>query len=594
YTSSAINQDDGGYTFIVAGTTTDFFRFSGTDSVSPTITQIYDRFKEVNATAFKVAFKINDTSRSDLILSLIQSSTNIANVTLTDGSIVTTKTLANSEYNNIDLNLSIEPLSNQRGIIEYELQIKDASNNQVSEHFRVILDNKNHYHSITSKITSSSYDSASSDTVNDNRYTLATYTDFSDTNNYKVVEYKRHEIVNNTIINEYQVKDINSLVTYTTPTVTVPNTLKFQTPTEYLELSSLFSQNNMDFTFSNVNSSSQEVYVKYLTEVLNIQTDFFSSNTTYNTMSEFITEAQKNEISYGLLRSYDKTKFITLGINNNELIEYNQDGTRVDISLPVGTYTTTVVNSTEVLILNPQLDGVPHADYPHNIAFVLESDKKIKLAEYYAVNDTYSYTLLNKVAKDELYSSLSPNPKITTQLNKGYTYVSLSESLCENTSDYTWCDQDNNLSTVFGSNAHIEIILKFGKNWQYWKNNLSLEQKAAYIIPNFGSINNKEGVLIRTNASTTIDIPFNEDETSINDYTNLFPEGWILMSNNKKQTVEEISTSLSTIGETLKYVLLLRNDTWYIYAPTNNNDISNTIPRLSEVQRFESFWVYFF
>ena len=125
----------------------------------------------------------------------------------------------------------------------------------------------------------------------------------------------------------------------------------------------------------------------------------------------------------------------------------------------------------------------------------------------------------------------------------------------------------------------------------YWDNDANAS--ARFIIPKYATLSPLDGVLVKTSAQTSIMVPFDEDSLIVNDYRNLFAEGWILVSNNKTQSVEEISTALLAQNKTLVYILLLRDDQWYIYAPTNDSQIDSNIPRLQNVQRYESYWVYF-
>jgi hypothetical protein len=144
---------------------------------------------------------------------------------------------------------------------------------------------------------------------------------------------------------------------------------------------------------------------------------------------------------------------------------------------------------------------------------------------------------------------------------------------------------------VFGTNSNVDKVFKFGREWMYWDNNLTANP--AYSMQKFSTINPLEGIMVKTSAATTVNLPFDEDSEAVNDYTNMFSIGWTLMSNNKAQTVGEISASLTAKGKVLVYILLLRNNAWQVYAPTNNSAVNASIPRLTNVNRYESYWVYF-
>ncbi|MEA2018563.1 MAG: hypothetical protein U9N59_08950 [Campylobacterota bacterium] len=297
-------------------------------------------------------------------------------------------------------------------------------------------------------------------------------------------------------------------------------------------------------------------------------------------------------ITYGLLRDINKTKLLVLdpseiSDSNGTLIELDQNGTQ--ISSNAGSWGKLTVDSYPTLILNPT-----NSSYRQETVFVLDGSN-IKFAQYQAAGEIYSHVLLNKDAKNELYHSLSPNPKIEAQLNNGYTYLSLPSSnlLCDEDVQliYTNCDKNNTLESVFGVNSNISLVLKYGRDWLYWNNDANANP--AYTISKYSTLNPLDGVLVKSSAQTSVLLPFDEDSLIVNDYRNLFLEGWILVSNNEVQTVAQVSSALQAQGKSLVYILLLRDDVWHIYAPTNDSAVDSAIPRLNTINRYESYWVYF-
>ncbi|WP_348653144.1 tandem-95 repeat protein, partial [uncultured Sulfurimonas sp.] len=263
------------------------------------------------------------------------------------------------------------------------------------------------------------------------------------------------------------------------------------------------------------------------------------------------------------------------------------------------THSTTVPDSSSKLKFDAPLDNVETSilfednDMPFVFTDVNSSSQKMyKKDEDGTIN---SYVLLNKEAKNEIYRSISANPKIEKLLNDGYTYLSLgsSKTLCDEDVQLNMssCDQNNTLESVFGVNSNIEAVMKFGREWMYW--NSDINSNPAYVMQKFSTLNPLEGILVKTTTGTTVLLPFDEDVEEFNDYSNLFPSGWILMSNTKTQSSVEIEASLTQKGKQLKYLLLLRDNTWQIYAPMNDAEVDSAITRVSEVKRYESYWVYF-
>ena len=217
--------------------------------------------------------------------------------------------------------------------------------------------------------------------------------------------------------------------------------------------------------------------------------------------------------------------------------------------------------------------------------------------EYVPTGTTYSYVLLNAEAKEEMYKSLSPNPQIAIELVSGYNYVSLanSKTLCESTmqnydGNYTAiCDQNNTLDSTFGVNTNIDAVLKHEESWQYWDSNSTVNP--IYRMSKFSMLNPLSGVVVKTSAATTLYLPYDDDAQQINDYAGMSSQKWYLLSNNKKQTVTEITTSASP--KTIEYIMVYRHPEWHIYSPIHDSSIDPNIPRITEIYRHESFWISF-
>ena len=125
----------------------------------------------------------------------------------------------------------------------------------------------------------------------------------------------------------------------------------------------------------------------------------------------------------------------------------------------------------------------------------------------------------------------------------------------------------------------------------YWNNDVNAS--ARFIIPKYATLSPLDGVLVKTSAQTSVMVPFDEDSLVVNNYQHLFPEGWLLLSNNAQQSVDEISSALEAQNKELVYILVLRDGVWHIYAPTNDSEIDSSIPRVDTIRRYENYWVYF-
>jgi len=157
----------------------------------------------------------------------------------------------------------------------------------------------------------------------------------------------------------------------------------------------------------------------------------------------------------------------------------------------------------------------------------------------------------------------------------------------QNTNFSDLCDTSNTIDAVFGSNT----IIKYAEEWNYWDNQSSIN--AALGMSKFSSIGVGEGVLVKSNTASALQMPYNDDVEKINDYKGIFSGKWYLVSNQKEQTIAQIEATVAAQSKSIEYILLLRDNVWRIYAPTNNDLVDASIARITTVKRFESFWVVF-
>ncbi|MDO8453204.1 MAG: LamG domain-containing protein [Sulfurimonas sp.] len=560
-------------------------------SAAPTLSHIYDRFRTPSSAQsdFSISFDVNDSDTATLTLTVSADNNNTLN---TANFSVNSSITANQTQS-----INIIPVSaTSVGDTKVTITLNDGTTT-TQQSFNVNISHE--FEIITTKEANISGIDFNLD-YNGTLYALSSHQE----ENNLTVEYEKLKVVNSLFDSNLTViKDVNGTATVTTKTSTMP------TPFQYAnsnlgsaDLSGAYSNYGtpFEFTFIDETSTGTKVYVTYPVERLEIDANNMrdQNGSFFTSINSFMGATVQGSATQGI-RNHARNKLLVF--NQNEvanssgiLIELDENGTVLTAN--AGTWIKQTVSSQEVLLINPTAAVVTASGYDTDMAFVLDNGI-VKSATYKASGDIYSYILLDKAAKDALYHSISPNPKIATPLNNGYTYISLpsSKTLCDvdvqMDGNYSFCDKNNTLESVFGANSHVERVFKFGREWMYWDNNSTANP--AYSMQKLSTINPLEGIMVKTSAATSISVPFDEDSESVNDYTNLFATGWTLMSNNKAQTAGEISTALTAEGKVLVYILVLRDNTWHVYAPTNNSTVSSSIPRLSSVNRYESYWVNF-
>ncbi|MFA6192358.1 MAG: LamG domain-containing protein [Sulfurimonas sp.] len=569
------------YSSVVSGTT------------APTISHVYDRFRTPNSAQydFNIVFDVNDTDSATLILTVTTDNNN----TIDTASFPVNSSITANQTQLINI---VPTTATSVGNTRMTIILSDGITT-VHESFNVNISNT--FDIIATKEANVSGTSFDAD------YNGTLYAFSSNFDNNITVEYEKLKVINSLFdSNLTTIKDINGTVTVTTKANTIPAPFQYaSTNLGSGDLSAAYSYYGTPFEFSYIDETSTgtKVYVTYPDALLeSYASDMRDQNGSFFTsINSFMNATIQNSATQGI-RNHARNKLLVF--NQNEIV--NSNGTLIELdengsvlTAGAGTWEKITVNSQEVLLIHPTAALATANGYNADIAFVLDSGI-VKSASYKASGDIYSYILLDKAAKDALYHSISPNPKITKLLNSGYTYISLpsSKTLCdEDVQSYDAqgyidsCDQRNTLESVFGVNSNIDLVFKFGREWMYWDNNQTANP--LYSLQKFSAINPLEGIMVKTSAATSVNMPFDEDSEAVNDYTNLFATGWTLMSNNKAQTVGEISTALTAKGKELVYILLLRDNVWQVYAPTNNSAVNASIPRLTSVNRYESFWVYF-
>jgi len=563
----------------------DFVNTNIVTNNAPAIEHIYDRFPTPNFSDIVILYDVNDTEND---------SSNIVVNTFPTG-IVTAVANISSITGNAQATLTIEKIMNAVGFTTVSITATDAYGS-TTRSFNIVVAPQE-YNMISEKATTSS-----TDVFSGNLYSFESQLDFYDSSTE--VDISKLEIGNNTLENFSEFEDVNGTVTKSTEAHDIPNTMKYESGTDLVfgPLTTAYTDFGTPFNFCSCSGAvGKYIYLTYSENEKDKHGLVIASNgSNYTSFDDFLSEqVVDGNTTFGLMRNHAKDKFLlldsfTVGTSTNgNLTEYDENETIVTAS--AGTWT---LNRTTNLMT---FDGLP-VGYYDEAAFMLEVDdydgvSKIHWGEYIASGETYKYLLLNKDAKDYIYNTISPNPKIAIPLTTGYNYVSLENnaSICTQTykDAYTSiCDQTMSIEDIFSSNANIKTMFKFEEAWQYREDNSSINP--AYGLDRFSIISPLDGLVVKTDADTTLLLPYNDDANQTNDYVGMFVDSWYLLSNNKEQDISQIATDVTTAnsGHEILYIMLKRNDAWMLYAdPEIDGTIDPSITRLTTVKKAEVFWI---
>ena len=553
---------------------------------APRISNIYSRVRTPGFGTISIDFEIEDTDSSTLSLATNSSDPFVS------------ISLPSTASANSSVNLTLTELdASSSGYTDIEVKVSDQYST-TETNIQLFIENK--FEMISNK---ESDDIGYTDSLS-YKYTGSVYILNSSHENYEsVVTYEKIDVNDSVIGSIVEVKDINGVVKQDdikSDMDDIPSNIAYDSSViNMTSLNTLYSAEGIPFTFTDINDSSeaQKVYVKYSDGKLNIK-DENSSNYVYSTLEDFMLDQVIDRASYGLLRDRVGNKLLVFDNTNNDLA-YATSGTLIEIDEngtvlndPAGTWNKQTFNGTSLVSIHPTESG-----YRTDAAFALENSL-VKEAEFKDVNEIYSYIFLNRSAKDEIYSFLSPSPQLAFDLVEGYNYISLpySKPLCDNTLQSgatSICDQNNTLESIFTLNSDIKNIFKYTDRWNYWDKEVGIN--ASYLMNKFSLIGTTDGVLVYSDNITTINMPFDFEDEELVNYESMPIDMWQLVSNNKTQTVQEIKTAVeaatSIESKSIMYIQVFRGDEWYIYAPTNDSQIDPSIRRLNTIQRYESFWI---
>ncbi|MEA3353318.1 MAG: right-handed parallel beta-helix repeat-containing protein [Campylobacterota bacterium] len=382
--------------------------------------------------------------------------------------------------------------------------------------------------------------------------------------------------------------------------VTIPQSSNiYNMEVKYIEdldnstLTSIYNGIDLNVTFPS-GSTGYRFYFKQLSNECELRDNYTDTTDTYSSIGEFVTEhSYGNGYNFIMLNEYNRSKALMFE-NSNDIVEVNLNNM---VKSNVGTWSeatnVTCTNEDEeeisvasLIDFNLSVDGYPH------LAYGLINSQMVQ-GEYRTTGDTNQYIHLNKTAAQYLASEfgLTTTPVLNRSLTNEWTYMSLptNMTLCSSTfrddqNLNTICNQDYSIEGIF---SDVDIVLKNTGYWSYWD-----DSNNTYNMSKLSSINHKEGLLIKTTPTTVLSLPYDIFNLRPNDDLISLPkEGWYLLGTTFKQDLLDIKTDVENKSRTLKYILNY-DVSWSIYAPTNDSQVTSTLPRIDRVEATSGYWIY--
>ncbi len=458
------------------------------------------------------------------------------------------------------------------------------------------------------KIDLSTYNDATAQDMNNTQlFQLRTNIDWEDTEYLNLKFYQIHPIdeevmesditIDHKTIITSDTKEIQS-ITKSGNIITLQNEsnvaheeIKYQGIVDSTDMNTVLSNANISYYLSN---GGYKVYSKKLLQECDIQSSQTSSR--YGNINSVITDYTENNIfnNYISTNKFDNLKVLQFSSTTGELIEHDLS---TDTNSNAGTWSITQNvtcdnEGTNILIdvieLNTTIDGYEDDSigYQNQIKYNIE---------YTKIDDTRVMYFLNEASALELTNEygISKSPVKQTVLTNTYNYLSLPSTitLCTNTfqSALSTCNQDYDIETIF---ADADALFKYNGSWNVWAPNITV-QSNNYNLDILSTLDNKEGFIVKiSESSKTLNIPYNLYGPMETEMTEFYQDGWYLAGTQISYSTSDIENKALKQGKTLKYILHLNNNTWNVHAPLNDENVDQTIPRISNVKKEESFWMY--
>ncbi len=470
------------------------------------------------------------------------------------------------------------------------------------------------------KIDSTTYNNATPSDINMSAfYSINQHYDENNTkilNIMKIIPYNSKLIEKNIMI--FEDGNISKVFGKSTDYNTSTNLIIFKNPDDiavsevkYVEaidnssLSSLYSDINNSIGSFPTNSIGYVFNEKHLIDECFIHTNINDTNSVYSSLDDFVTlHTFSNTANVLAYNHYDSSKALMFDTNANGIVEVD---TTTGISTSVGSWeelnnisctssyddaTNTTINTKIIVpsVIKINLDD--NINGYHNISYNYVGYNMLK-GEYIEQDITRKVFFLNDIATKHLkeFTGLTSTPTLKYPITNLWTYLSLPTNitLCtdtfkNNSSLTSICNQEYSINNIF---ADVDLVLKYTEYWNYWDNT-----NDTYSMDKLSSINHKEGILIKSENTTTLSLPYDIFKV-YPDTLNIYKKGWFLVGNQFKPTIEEIITSInSNSNYTVQYILRATNDIWEVYAPLNNSDVDGNLPRINEIKPMDGFWLY--
>jgi formylmethanofuran dehydrogenase subunit C len=359
------------------------------------------------------------------------------------------------------------------------------------------------------------------------------------------------------------------------------------------ELTNLYTSkvdNNISFP---IDSKGYIFYEKYYQDECIVYDNF--GDKSYTNTNDFVINHSYGKYNYLAVNEYNSSKVLMFDNENaDKLVEVDIDTNTKSI---IGTWSSSNsvsckdeysnnIDVKSLIKLDISIDGY------NNRAYSLVGDK-IKSSNFIKANDTRKIYLLNDISTKYLssYKNLSTLPTIKKDLIAGWNYLSLPSNMTLCTSEYQSslpqiCNQNYTIESIF-SNINIDTLLKYNGEWIYWSSTTK-----NYDMNKFGDISHKDGLLIKTTTSTSVNLPF--------DIYNLYPDGikgvtdkgWYLLGSRFECDVSKVKEKVIDQSKKLHYVLQLNDNKWDIYAPLNDDQIDPDLKRINNMTPANAFWIY--
>jgi hypothetical protein len=223
-----------------------------------------------------------------------------------------------------------------------------------------------------------------------------------------------------------------------------------------------------------------------------------------------------------------------------------------------------------------------------NVEFSSDA-KGYKVLEKNGTKITENY-FFNGLAFGELFTNLQmiQTPTKPVTISNLWTYLAMPSDITLCIESYKnslvdVCNQTYSIESVFGS---INTLYKHTGYWSYWDNG-----GKNYSFDKIGSLSSKEGLLVKSEYTRTLQIPYDIKKEIVTDLIDFYQKGWFLVYIPFEMSLAEITQKITLQNKTLKHIFRFKNNVWEIYAPQNDNNYPATFQRIDKLNNDEIVWI---